>query len=211
VREWAAAAPFDVEILPCEPASGQRAIEALQVSTRSPLGALALHSGGLLIDRGWLRVLGAGCPRLPRAIDMWNALADAEHRCAEGLLVGDDAVGGFFAIFSEQRTVHYLAPDTLQWDDLCCGHTEWLAAMLTDGLTKFYAELRWPGWQDEVRALDGLKTFSVMPPLWAKGPPIGERSRRAVPVQDVWAMALDVGRQLAGAPDGEEFEFKIVE
>ena len=32
----------------------------LQVTTRSTLGALALHTGGVLVDHGWLRLLGGG-------------------------------------------------------------------------------------------------------------------------------------------------------
>ncbi|MBX2801820.1 MAG: DUF2625 domain-containing protein, partial [Myxococcales bacterium] len=74
IREWAAAAPHAVEVLPCAPEDGQRTLEALQVTTRSPLGALGYHTGGLLLDRGWLRILGAGCDRLPRALDRWNGL-----------------------------------------------------------------------------------------------------------------------------------------
>jgi hypothetical protein len=206
IREWAAAAPFDVEILACEPTAGRRALEALQVSTRSPLGALAFHTGGLMVDHGWLRVLGAGGDRLPRAVDTWNAIGQTGLRFPEGLLVADDAAGGFFAWFNQPRTIHYLAPDTLKWEDLGLGHTEWLAAMLTDGLAKFYAELRWEGWQDEVRGLDGASAISFQPFLWTKGAPIKQRSRRGVPVEELWALSLHLARELAERPDGADVE-----
>jgi len=211
VREWAVAAPFDVEILPCEPTAGRRALEALQVSTRSPLGALAFHTGGLLIDHGWMRVLGGGCELLPRAIDTWNAIGQAEHRCEEGLLVADDASGGFFAWFDQPRTIHYLAPDNLKWEDLGRGYTDWLAAMMTDGLTKFYAELRWKGWPDEIRALEGSRAMSFYPFLWSKGAPIDERSRRPVPVEELWSFAMHLRRELAGVPDGAQVRIRLDE
>lgn len=209
IREWAAAAPFAVEILPCDPAAGQRTVEALQVSTRSPLGGLAYHTGGLLIDGGWLRVLGAGSVRLPRAVDTWNGIGQAGLRCPEGLLIADDAAGGFFAWFNEPRTVHYLAPDTLKWEDIGRGYTDWLAAMLTEDLGKFYAELRWPGWQDEVRALEGSHAMGFQPFLWSKGPPIEQRSRHPVPVEELWRLALYLARELADLPDGAEVEIKL--
>jgi hypothetical protein len=211
IREWAAAAPFDVEILPCEPAAGQRALEALQVSTRSPMGALAFHTGGLLVDHGWLRVLGAGCPLFPRAIDTWNDLGQPSQRHLAGVLVADDAAGGFFAWYREPRTIHYLPPDTLAWEDLDLGYSDWLAAMLSNHLAEFYAPLRWPGWQDEVRKLDGAEAMSFYPFLWAKGAPIGERSRRPVPVEEVWSLALRMAAELANVPDGAQVRIKITD
>lgn len=154
IREWAVAAPHSVEILPCAPEDGRRTLEALQVTTRSPLGALGYHTGGLLLDRGWLRILGAGCDRLPRALDRWNGLGTETPRFDRGLLVADDALGGFFAWFREPRTIHYFSPDSFEWEDLALGYTDWLAAMLTDRLAVFYAELRWEGWEREVAELE---------------------------------------------------------
>jgi len=211
IREWVAATPFGAELLPCEPADGQRALAALQVTTRSTMGALAFHTGGLLVDHGWLRVLGAGCARLPRALDAWNALGQSSPRHHAGLLVADDAAGGFFAWYSEPRTIHYLAPDTLEWVDLELGYSEWLGAMLSEGLEKFYATLRWPGWQDEVGKLDGTQAMSFYPFLWAKGAPIGERSRRPVSVEELWSLSLHMAAELAKVPDGGKVEIKITE
>ena len=52
-----------ITISPVSAAVGQDSLHRLQVSTRSRLGALALHTGGLLVDDGWLRVLGGGSER----------------------------------------------------------------------------------------------------------------------------------------------------
>lgn len=201
LRERIAAAPFPVELLPAPEGAGARALEALQISTRSPLGTLAFHTGGLLVDHGWLRVLGAGCPRLPRALDIWNGLG-GERRCAEGLLVGDDALGGFFAWFQEPRTVHYLAPDMAEWLDTGLGHGQWLAWCLTERFTEFCCELRWEGWQAEVEALPPERGLLVLPPLWSGGPALSQRSRKAVPVEELWGLSVETERQLRGMPDG---------
>lgn len=86
VHQWVAASPHQVQVLPCDANDGQRTLEALQISTRSPLGAIGHQTGGLLLDRGWLRILGAGSVRLPRSLDGWNRLGVFD-RCAHGLLV----------------------------------------------------------------------------------------------------------------------------
>lgn len=186
IEEWIRRSPVSARMLACTSQAGSQALRALQVTTRSPLGALAYHSGGLLIDAGWLRVYGAGCPDLPRAVDRWNGIGSAKPRLNGGLVVADDAIGGFYSLSGATRTVHYFAPDTLQWEDMERGFTDWLAVMLGEGLALWYTELRWEGWQNEVRALSPDRGLHIWPPLPFKGPPLAERSRRAVPMEELW-------------------------
>lgn len=200
IRAWAGAAPHHVEVLPCPPEAGQRTLEALQVTTRSPLGALAYHTGGVLVDHRWLRILGAGCDRLPRALDGWNGLESGTRRFDQGMLVGDDVLGGFFAWFDEPRSIHYFGPDSLKWDDLQLGDTDWLASMLSDRLAPFYAALRWDGWERDVAALQPDEGMHVYPPLVMRMD--GPRSRRAVPFDELWHVHMQLGRELNGLPDG---------
>ena len=68
VRSWIRAAKNPVEELKAERSAGERALVGLQVTSRSPMGAIALETGGLLVDHGWIRVLGGGHRRLPRPI-----------------------------------------------------------------------------------------------------------------------------------------------
>mgnify|MGYP006138941707 CR=1 FL=1 len=49
-------------------------LHRLQVTRRSTLGGLAADTGGLLVDHGWLRHLGGGSARLPRAYWSWDAM-----------------------------------------------------------------------------------------------------------------------------------------
>jgi hypothetical protein len=58
IQAWIAAAAHECEILPPSDRRGE-ILEALQVTRRSPLGALAYDTGGLLVQHGWLRVLGS--------------------------------------------------------------------------------------------------------------------------------------------------------
>jgi Protein of unknown function DUF2625 len=52
-------------VLPVAPEAGQAVLFRLQVTAGSTLGALALNCGGLLLDHGWLRILGGGTSELP--------------------------------------------------------------------------------------------------------------------------------------------------
>ncbi|UUU44910.1 DUF2625 domain-containing protein [Streptomyces sp. NBC_00162] len=45
-------------MLPGDINEGRRCLLQMQVTGRSVLGALALHTGGLLVDDGWVRVFG---------------------------------------------------------------------------------------------------------------------------------------------------------
>ncbi len=203
VQEWIDAATRPVEMLPCDPAIGDQTLLELQVTTRSPMGAIAHRTGGLLIDDGWVRVLGAGCERLPRSIIEWNRARDGQPtRQREAWLVGDDAVGGFFAVSGggipvERGKVGYFAPDRLAWEDTRLGYSGWLSWLFTGKLDRYYERERWPGWREDCRALAGDRAYSIVPPLCAKGPPPAERTRRPVPLDELWSLYVDeLPRQL---------------
>src|SRR6185312_17269325 len=56
--------PIDVIVNP-PAADSTSCIWALQVTAGSTLGALAVHTGGIKVDHGWLRILGGGGSDLP--------------------------------------------------------------------------------------------------------------------------------------------------
>lgn len=193
VREWIQGAKNRVTLLDVDPAAGRRTLLALQVTSRSPMGAIALETGGILIDDGWVRVLGSGNDRLPRSLDAWNRLNEAPHRLPGALLVGDDALGGFFAwngdgIPGLTGHVFYFAPDTLRWEDVAASYSEWLLFLLRGDLEGFYGDSRWRGWQAEIQKVPGDRAFCIDPFPFAKGPALGERSRRLVPLEELWGL-----------------------
>jgi len=202
VKEWISSASNKVELLAVDPAAGRRALLALQVTSRSPMGALALESGGMLIDDGWVRVLGGGHERLPRTLDTWNRLGDPPHRLPGAILVGDDVLGAFFAlngggIPGPPGHVFYYAPDSLEWEEVAASYSDWIQGLLQGDLEQFYGDQRWNDWRDEVRQLPGDRAFSIYPPLFAEGPPIGERARRPVPLLELWGLHVgEVPKQL---------------
>ncbi|MBL7756822.1 MAG: DUF2625 family protein, partial [Chitinophagaceae bacterium] len=68
VKQWIDSAKNKVEILPADIKKAEDALVKLQVTTRSPMGAIVYMTGGLLVDRGWIRILGSGSAKLGRSL-----------------------------------------------------------------------------------------------------------------------------------------------
>ncbi|MFG3015129.1 DUF2625 family protein [Streptomyces cinerochromogenes] len=212
------AAAVPVRVLPADPDEGRRCLLQLQVTTRSVLGALTLHCGGLVLDDGWLRVYGAGSvagglPSLGR-VNGFPGEFDAHWHPAAGLVVGHDVLGGVFCLNGSDPAgsgrpgapgqLTYFAPDTLAWEALDIGHSAWIDWLVSGGTERFYAGLRWPGWRAEAAALDLSQGISVVPFLWSKEAheDLAATSRRAVPLREVVGVAADFARQLGPADPG---------
>src|SRR5262245_21224808 len=99
IEGWVGEATNSVEVLPPAQTAGESLV-SVQVTTHSSLGAVIFHTGGLLIDHGWLRVLGSGHPRLPRSLPQWNVDCGMNESAAPppSVLVADHVLGGFFAL-----------------------------------------------------------------------------------------------------------------
>jgi hypothetical protein len=191
IRGWITASPRTVEVLPCGAGHGDVALEALQVTARSPLGAIAFETGGLLVDSGWIRVLGAGSAKLARTIAGWNGLpCDPGDAYLPGaMFVADDVLGGMYAIdvgalgSATPGNICYFAPGTLAWRDTGLQYGDWLKHILIDP-DDFYVE-RWERWEADVRSLPGTHAFFLDPAPWQPGPPFADRARRAVTMREL--------------------------
>lgn len=190
IQEWIAASPRS-EALPVGPGHGDVALEALQVTALSALGAIALETGGVMVDGGWIRVLGAGSARLARTIAGWNGLpCDAGDAYLPGaMFVADDVLGGMYAIdvgalgAAKRGHVCYFAPGTLAWRDTGLAYGDWLKHVLLDP-DDLYVE-RWDGWERDVRSLPGTHAFLLDPAPWLPGPSFSDRARRAVTMREL--------------------------
>jgi len=201
VREWVEAAVRPAEILPPSDAR-EDALYQTQVTTRSPMGAIVYETGGLLIDGGWLRVLGSGHARLTRTLPGWNV-----GRSDGFLLVADDAIGGFFAINGgalgdDVKNLYYFAPDSLEWEPLGIGYSDFLRWSFSDRLDQFYEWIRWPSWKDDVRTLHGDRCYAFYPFLFTKEGKGGSGQRSEVPVEEAWGLQMELRRQLGTGSGG---------
>ena len=198
VQSWIATAKNKVQVLPKAAARADSALLAAQVTTRSPMGAVVYETGGILVDNGWLRILGSGSPDLNRDLMGWNK--DKQQGL---LLIADDALGGFFALnggtFGQATLgkIYYLAPENLEWQPLDKGYSDFLVFCFSGNLNKFYDGMRWKGWQQEVATLDGSQGITCYPFLFTEeGKNINKVLRKAVPIQELWMFSNDMRKQL---------------
>ncbi len=194
VESWIEEAKQKVELLapPQDPAD---TLVSVQVTTLSPMGAIIFNTGGILVDSGWLRILGSGHPRLPRALSSWNFACGlpAADTPPSWLLIADDVLGGFFALNGgrfapEGNNIWYFAPDTLEWEDTELGYSGFVYWCFTGDVPGFYETRRWAGWEAEVAELGGDEGLHFYPLLCAEGPPIGERMRTRVPIEELFSV-----------------------
>ena len=193
-----------VEVLACDTERAKDALLKAQVTTRSPMGAIVYSTGGILVDDGWIRILGSGSTRLPRSLPEWNKgkSSDVSGQPPAFYLVADDAIGGFFAINgggfgTDPGKIYYLSPDNLEWEPMEKTYSEFLLFCFSGDLEKFYAGYRWKDWRKDVAFIQGDKTFNFFPPLCTKeGKDINMSSRKAIPVEEQYHLNLDMQKQL---------------
>jgi len=187
----------DVEVLPVTMTEGVDPLAGLQLTEWSTLGAIAVHTGGLLLDNRWLRVLGGGAHGLPALAEQNSLESSRSH-----LVVAFDVLGGQFAIDGgglgvAAGEVCYWGPDTLAWSGIGVGYSAFLSWALGGGLAEFYGSLRWEGWQEENRVLRVDHGWSLYPPPFAEqGKDANAVSRASVPFGELLGFYADVARQL---------------
>jgi len=201
------------EIVAAPAAAGQRCLYRLQVTAHSTLGAMAARVGLLRIEHGWLRLYGAGGGGASDLASL-NGLPDdpaTAHDQPSLMTVGTDVLGGVFAINGGQLPgrrgdVHYWAPDSLAWESLELGYTDFLGWVLSGRTAEFYANFRWPGWAAEVSALSADQGLAFYPPLGTAEAEtnLAGTSRRAVPFEELRGLL----GELSVLSPGERFQVR---
>lgn len=218
IQQWIREAHHSVEVLQTSRQQGEAVLLQLQITTRSSMGAVALETGGILLDHGWLRFLGSGSERMKGNLLDWNGVSeDAPGRgLKDAWIVAHDVVGGFFALNGgafpgKPGSVFYFSPGVLRWENLNISYPQLLYWAICGDLGLFYERLRWPGWELETAALHGDQGFSIVPFLWANPEvPLAERSKRSVPMTELWNLQLALAQQIANLPPGTEVKINLV-
>jgi hypothetical protein len=204
VNEWIASAKNKVEVLSADTLQAKDALYKTQVTTRSPMGAIVYMTGGILIDNGWIRLLGSGSEKLKRSLPEWNkgkTLSDFGEQPLF-LLIADDVLGGFFCLNGgglgkDVGKVYYLSPDNLMFEPLDLTYTDFLNFCFNGNLTRFYEGYRWPNWESDVANLNGDEVYNFYPCLWSKeGKDIKKVSKKAVPIEEQYSLNMDLRIQL---------------
>lgn len=201
VKKWIDEATNKVEVLAKDKERADKTLYETQVTTRSPMGAIIYETGGILIDYGWIRILGSGNPRLNRSLTEWNQGKSFTKsvEVPSYLLIADDVLGGFYAInaggISKEGIgkVFYFAPDNLNWEPMDMSYTDFILFCFSGNVKQYYETYRWKDWKKDVENLDGNSGISVYPFLWTKEgqADINKNSRSPVPMQELWELYFE--------------------
>ena len=203
VEDWIKTAKNKVEVLPVDAGKAKDALYKTQVTTRSPMGAIVYMTGGLLIDDGWIRILGSGNAKINRTLPDWNKGKSFTEfgEAAPFLLIADDAIGGFYllnggGLGTDVGKIYYFSPDNLEYEPLDVTYSEFLGFCFNNDLDKFYEGNRWSSWRAEVSKLKGDEVFNFYPFLWTAEGDVNKSSRKIIPVQEQYGLNLDLRKQL---------------
>jgi hypothetical protein len=207
-------------VLEPDPDRCRATLHQLQVTARSPLGAITLNTGGILVHDGWLRVYGGsggGPTGLPSMAEVngFPETVEAGWQPSAGLIVAHDVLGGVFALNGmapgehgrpgEPGGVVYFSPTTLTWQDTELGHSQWLTWLLDGGAASHYHDVLWPTWRTEVAELGLRDGIAVYPFLWSREAQedMAATTRKAVPLDQILSTHAESCEPLGLARPGE--------
>jgi hypothetical protein len=166
----------------------------MQSKALTPMEATMYNHGGILIDHGWIRVIGAGSKKLVRNIPEWNKGKSFARYGEEPafLLIAEDVIGGFFALNrggisdKDYNKVFYFGPNSLVWQPMRLDYSQFIYFCFSSRMNEFYEDFRWKGWEEEVKALPTTSIISSYPLLWTLEGRELKKNRKPVPVQFLW-------------------------
>ena len=103
IQEWIKNSNNNVEVLAANTNSNGNVLIKIQVSTNSVLGSIIYNTGGLLIDNGWLRILGSGHYKLGRDISSWNQIDTSGRATLQEGSYWLNAFQGFFYLLKSEN------------------------------------------------------------------------------------------------------------
>ncbi|QIW16211.1 hypothetical protein A4G20_07645 [Pasteurellaceae bacterium RH1A] len=189
LKTWFKQTRNHFEILSADKKVAGKDLFSLQISVRSPMGAVIYETGGILINHGWLRILGSGSPKLNRGLLEWNFGKTFQESGEQPsyLLVADDVLGGYFGLNAgglgpNVGKIYYYSPQKEEWQDLNLSYSEFLGWALNADLMAFYQGFYWQNWQADVQNLDGNQVYRFEPEL-SHAAKMDDRSKQAVAIE----------------------------
>ncbi len=196
IMAWKNAAKNKIQILANDSLRSNEALFNTQVSTLSPMGAIVFHTGGILIDNGWIRIYGSGSEKLNRNLPNWNKGKTFQNFGDKPgyLIIADDAVGGFFLLNggdlgNDLGKIYYLSPDNNEYEQLDLTYTEFINFCFSGNIDVLYRDLRWKNWEDDFKKLSANEAFIFYPYLWTKeGRDINKVEKNKASMEEIYTL-----------------------
>ncbi len=169
---------------------GVKVLDILKITSESILGSIVLNTSEIVIDN-WIRILGHGS-NINRSILSYNLIQEdgIAKQIDKMLIVGDDVVGGIFALnagkFSERiGEVWYFAPDTLEWETLEMKYSEFITWIIKGNIDEFYTTMRWSEWKDQCKNIKFNDAVLIYPFLWSNEIELDKADKKIVSAEEL--------------------------
>lgn len=156
---------------------------AIVTNKNNTIMEVVVNNTDSIVINKYLRILGTG-QNLYENIFLFNL--EAERAFGEkNYIVAYDAFGG---LFSTKGTIHYFAPDTLEWEDLDINYYEFVRWTLSEKLKDFYSAFLWDHSEELINNLKLGQGILIYPYLWAKECDINTAVKKLVPYKEILEM-----------------------
>lgn len=144
--------------------------------------AIVNNTDSIVVNK-YLRLLGTG-QNLYENIFSFNL--EVERIFGEkNYIVAYDAFGG---LFSTKGTIHYFAPDRLEWENLEINYNEFIMWLLSEDIQDFYSSFLWNTSEEMLNDLKLGQGILIYPYLWAKECDIETAVKKIVPYKEIIEM-----------------------
>jgi len=166
--DWGRPAGAAVGSMALRSGGRQGTLLAVQVTTHSIMGAVALRCGGIRIDHGWLRILGAGGEGIGGGLVQWNALSGGKPLDPPwiALFLSLRPAGRLLrherrrAWPGEPGIIHYLAAGHVRWEPMGVGYSPSSSGDVRPA-QRFYEGQRWEGWEQRSNAFRPTRSLDL--------------------------------------------------
>lgn len=190
----------EVNVFGGEKNVGIKETKILGIDKESLLGAIILYTSGICVDN-WVRIIGqASFDR--RGVVLYNKNSNIDKQLTEELLIiGQDIVGGIFAINNGKFTeginqIWYFAPDTLEWECLDMDYYRFFTWLLSDNIDKFYNSMRWDNWRDDCKLVGFDEVILIYPFLWSRECDLNTISKKIVAFEELRNLNFDIAKKI---------------
>lgn len=170
--------------------NGIKALDVLQITSKSALGSIILNTSGIVIDN-WIRILGHDS-NINRGILEYNLIKEngVATKVTKMIIVANYIVGGIFALnfgrFSEGiGEVWYFAPDTLEWESLEMRYSEFIAWTAQENIDEFYSTMRWSTWKEDCKKIKFNEAILIYPFLWSNEIKLEKADKKVVSYEEL--------------------------
>lgn len=168
-------------------------VSRLGLEEDSVIGQIIANTKGIIIDNT-VRILGSGEKNKYTSIEQYNYEVGI-YLGNDYFIIADDVFGGVFAFkktgINEGSTIYYLAPDTLEWEDLEIVYPEFLTFFLNDKSNKFYETFKWESFSKDTEDIKPDQGILIYPYLWSKECNIEDASKKAVPMIELIQLNIE--------------------